>query len=79
MQKRKYLPKLVGGEHVGALVHDFDEADYAKAWGVIEDLAGHQDQIRRRTREVARRLFDVRGIGAVRYARLYLEVLDSPN
>ena len=70
---------LITREHVGALVHDFDEADYAKAWGVIEDLAGHQDQIRRRTREVARRLFDVRGIGAVRYARLYLEVLDSPN
>ncbi len=70
---------LITREQVGALVHDFDEADYAKAWAVIDDLAGHPDQIRQRTREVARRLFDVRGVGAERYARLYREVLDSPN
>jgi glycosyltransferase involved in cell wall biosynthesis len=70
---------LITRERVGALIHDFDEADYAKAWAVIEDLAGHPDQIRRRTREVARRLFDLRGIGAERYARLYREVLDSTN
>jgi glycosyltransferase involved in cell wall biosynthesis len=70
---------LITREKVGALVDDFDEADYAKAWAVIDDLAGHPDQIRRRTREVAKRLFDVRGIGAERYARLYRQVLDSPN
>jgi len=70
---------LITREQVGALVRDFDEADYAKASAAVEDLAGRPDQIRRRTREVAERLFDVRGIGVERYARLYREVLDSPN
>ena len=64
---------------MGALVRDFDEANYAKASAVVEDLAGHPEQTRRRTREVAERLFDVRGIGAKRYARLYREVLGKPN
>jgi glycosyltransferase involved in cell wall biosynthesis len=68
---------LITREQVGALVRDFDEADYAKAWAVIEDLAGRPDQTRRRTREVAERLFDVRRIGVERYARLYREVLDN--
>jgi glycosyltransferase involved in cell wall biosynthesis len=70
---------LITREEVGALVRDFDEADYVKASVVVEDLAADPDQIRRRTREVAERLFDVRNIGAERYARLYREVLDNTN
>ncbi len=70
---------LITREQVGALVRDFDEADYAKAAAVIAGMAAYPDQIRRRTREVAERLFDVRGIGVERYARLYGEVLDNPN
>ncbi|HXM46326.1 MAG TPA: glycosyltransferase [Pyrinomonadaceae bacterium] len=68
---------LITREEVGALVSNFDEADYAKAAAVVEDLAGHPEQTRARTREVAERLFDVRRIGAERYARLYREVLDN--
>src|SRR6266853_932375 len=51
---------LITREEVGALGSDFDEADYAKASAVIEGLAAYPDQIRRRTRAVAERLFDVR-------------------
>jgi len=68
---------LITREQVGALVGNFDEADYAKAAALIEDLADHPEQTHARTREVAERLFDVRRIGAERYARLYREVLDN--
>jgi len=68
---------LITREDVGALVGNFDEADYAHAAALVEDLAGHPEQTRARTREVAERLFDVRRIGAERYARLYREVLDN--
>ena len=70
---------LITREEVGALVRDFDQSDYAKASAVVEGLAAYPDQIRRRAREVAERLFDVRGIGVERYARLYRKVLDNPN
>lgn len=67
---------LITREKVGALVRDFNELEYANAAGIIESFAGDPEQTRRRTREVAERLFDVRRIGAERYARLYKTVLD---
>ena len=68
---------LIAREKVGALVRDFDEAEYVNAVSVIEGLAGYPEQTRLRTREVAERLFDVRRIGAERYGRLYRKVLDN--
>jgi glycosyltransferase involved in cell wall biosynthesis len=70
---------LITQERVGALVHDFDEAEYANACAVIEGFAGYQEQTRRRTREVAERLFDVRRIGTERYVRLYEQVMGIAN
>ena len=40
-------------------------------------FVGYPDQTRRRAREIAERLFDVRRVGVQRYARLYENVLAS--
>jgi glycosyltransferase involved in cell wall biosynthesis len=66
---------LITRERVGALVQDFTEQDYEAAWKVIQSFTEFPNQTRRRTREVAERLFDVRRIGVERYARLYERVL----
>jgi glycosyltransferase involved in cell wall biosynthesis len=68
---------LITREKAGALVHDFNEPEYANASALIDGLAGYPEQTRRRTREVAERLFDVRTVGGNRYARLYEKVLAS--
>jgi glycosyltransferase involved in cell wall biosynthesis len=68
---------LITHEQIGALIHDFTEEDYGSAWATISALTGHPDQTRRRAREVAERLFDVRKIGVERYARLYERVMQS--
>jgi glycosyltransferase involved in cell wall biosynthesis len=68
---------LITREQVGALVHDFDELEFAKASATIAELAGQPEQTRRRTREVAERLFDVRTTGAEAYLRLYRKILDN--
>jgi glycosyltransferase involved in cell wall biosynthesis len=68
---------LITREKVGALIHDFDEHEYARSVAVIEGFAGYPEQTRRRAREIAERLFDVRGVGVQRYGRLYENVLAS--
>jgi glycosyltransferase involved in cell wall biosynthesis len=68
---------LITGEKTGALVRNFDEAEYAQAASIIAGLAGEPEQTRRHAREVAERLFDVRRIGTERYVRLYEKVLDN--
>jgi glycosyltransferase involved in cell wall biosynthesis len=68
---------LITAERMGALVRDFNEAEYADAANVVEGLVGYADQTRRRAREIAERLFDVRRVGVERYGRLYENVLAS--
>ena len=68
---------LITHEQIGTLVRDFTEDEYVKAWAPISALAGYPDQTRRRAREVAERLFDVRKVGVDRYARLYEQVLEK--
>lgn len=70
---------LITDERVGALVRDFDEREYANAAAAIESIAGQPEQTRRRAREVAERLFDVRRVGAERYAHLYESVLNNTD
>ena len=62
---------LITREKVGALVHDFNEREYASASASIDGFVGYPEQTRGRTREVAERLFDVRTVGVQRYGRLY--------
>ncbi len=68
---------LVTQEKVGALVGDFEVSDYAKALTLIEGLVREAEQTRRKAREVAERLFDLRTVGIERYARLYEKVLGA--
>jgi len=70
---------LITKEKVGAMVHDFNEAEYANAASVIEGFAGYPEQTRQLTRKVAERLFDVRRVCVERYARLYENVLTQTN
>jgi glycosyltransferase involved in cell wall biosynthesis len=70
---------LITREKAGALVGDFNEAEYAKAMLTIESMALDAEETRRRMRDVAERLFDVRKVGAERYARLYERVLITTN
>jgi glycosyltransferase involved in cell wall biosynthesis len=69
---------LVTKENLGALVHDFNRQEYERAGIAIEGFAHDADQTRKRASEVAAKIFDVRGVGVERYARLYERVLGSP-
>ena len=69
--------ELITREGVGALVNDFNEAEYARAISTIESFLRDAAETRKRSREVAERLFDVRKVGVERYARLYERVLGS--
>jgi glycosyltransferase involved in cell wall biosynthesis len=66
---------LITREGVGALLTDFDEENYASAVRSIESFAQDVEGTRRRTREVAERLFDVRRVGVEGYGQLYEAVL----
>jgi glycosyltransferase involved in cell wall biosynthesis len=68
---------LVTREQVGAVVADFNEVEYGRAVAILDDLTSYLERTRRRTREVAERLFDVRRVGVERYARLYERVLGN--
>ncbi|HKQ51036.1 MAG TPA: glycosyltransferase [Pyrinomonadaceae bacterium] len=65
---------LVREEGVGALVNEFTAQEYERAAGDVARLLEDAESLRRRTREVAQRLFDVQGVGLERYTRLYEEV-----
>jgi glycosyltransferase involved in cell wall biosynthesis len=61
---------------VGALVNEFSPSEYARAAGEIEKMLRHPEG-RTKVRAVAENLFDLRGVGAERYASLYERVLKS--
>ncbi|PWT93580.1 MAG: hypothetical protein C5B55_04280 [Blastocatellia bacterium] len=61
---------LVEEFHVGTLLRTFDADSYRKAAAEVEQLSTECD-IRERNRAVAQRLFDLRTVGAKRYAELY--------
>lgn len=69
---------LVTEEKAGVLIHDLDQSGYATAALEIDRLAGLPDT-RRRMREIAVRLFNLRTVGIDRYARLYERVLEDTS
>jgi len=69
--------ELILRERVGALVGDFTAVEYAKAVSVIEQQTRNPEETRQRISEVAERLFDLKSVGATRYARLYERVLEE--
>jgi len=70
---------LITREKTGVLVRDFSQTEYRSAIAAIEDFVGQPEPVRRRGREVAERLFDVRRVGVERYAHLYESVLGTSN
>jgi len=67
---------LITDENVGVLIHNFGRQDYARAVVEIEGFASDAGQTRRRAREVAAKLFDLRRVGIERYTRLYERLVE---
>ena len=68
---------LITSENTGVLVSEFDQDAYESTIAALADFVVRPEQTRRRNREVAERLFDVRRVGVERYARLYESVLGT--
>lgn len=66
---------LVTVEKVGLLISDLSEPGYAMAAAAIDSLMLDVEETGKRSRAVAERLFDVRGPGVERYARLYERIM----
>jgi glycosyltransferase involved in cell wall biosynthesis len=66
---------LMMTEGVGVLVSEFNDSEYARVALAVDELTKQPSQTRERTRGVAERLFDVRGVGIESYARLYEAIL----
>ena len=65
-------------EHgIAAMVSQFNPEDYAKAADEVMQLVADSENTRRRTRGVAEKLFDVRGLGVERYIHLYERVFSG--
>ena len=65
-------------EHqIAAMVSDFNPAEYATAAEDLRRMTTDPENTRRRTREVAEKLFDVRGLGIDRYVTLYEKVFNE--
>jgi len=71
--------ELINREAVGALVHDFIEAEYASAAKSLEKFIAARTDTRKRSRAVAERLFDLESVGGARYAKLYEQLLADAN
>jgi glycosyltransferase involved in cell wall biosynthesis len=70
---------LVTREKTGVLVREFNQDAYRSAITALADFLAHPEQTRRRNRDVAERLFDVRRVGVERYEHLYESVLGTIN
>jgi glycosyltransferase involved in cell wall biosynthesis len=68
---------IIMSEHAGVLVDKFDQAEYAKAAAALDRLVDESVDTRRQNRATAEKLFDLKEIGATRYAKLYTELLGA--
>ncbi|MBA2703362.1 MAG: glycosyltransferase family 4 protein [Blastocatellia bacterium] len=66
---------LMMTEGIGVLVGEFNESEYTRAALALNALTKQPSETRKRTRGVAEKLFDVRGVGVESYARLYETIL----
>jgi glycosyltransferase involved in cell wall biosynthesis len=66
--------KLAYESSSAVLIEDFSEQEFERVWKAIKGVAG-EDDIKAKTRIAAQRLFDLKSVGAERYARLYEKVL----
>lgn len=68
------LDKLINERRVGVLLGEFSQQGYLKALKDVEIVRGEKNRAER-LREVARREFDLVGVGRTRYRRLYERLL----
>lgn len=66
---------LAHENQIAAMISDFNAEEYARAAEELLLLTTNPEETRRRTRDVAEKLFDVRGLGVDRYVELYKRVL----
>ncbi len=64
---------LVTDSNAGVLLREFNEDEYARVGSLIEEMVA-QPGVRQHVRTVAERLFDLKTVGAERYASLYERV-----
>jgi glycosyltransferase involved in cell wall biosynthesis len=69
---------LINDWKAGVLIEDFSFHDFSEAARAIEELVGEPD-VRNKARAVAEQLFDLKAIGAARYAALYERVLTTDS
>src|SRR5689334_22453719 len=62
---------------VAAMISHFNEEEYARAAEELLLMTANPEETRRRTRVVAEKLFDVRGLGVNRYVELYESVFSK--
>ncbi|HZE73258.1 MAG TPA: glycosyltransferase family 4 protein [Pyrinomonadaceae bacterium] len=67
---------ILNHSRAGVLVSKFESSEYARAWNEMECLIADEDT-RERARELAQSRFDLHGVGAARYRRLYARVFAS--
>lgn len=70
------LDKFIQGNRVGVLLREFKPAAYLEALGEVDTLRCDRE-FSDRVRQVARREFDLAGVGRTRYRRLYQRLLSS--
>jgi len=70
------LDKLIVDNRAGALLREFTSKGYLEALDEIERLRA-EENLAERLREVARREFDLVGVGRKRYRRLYQRLLNN--
>ncbi len=68
---------LITEEDAGVLVREFSEGEYEQVISQLDRFMQNPDATRKKAREIAAKLFDVRTVGVDRYARLYQRVLSS--
>jgi glycosyltransferase involved in cell wall biosynthesis len=68
------LDKLINERRVGVLLGEFSRRGYLKALNDVENMRG-EENLAERLRDVARREFDLAGVGRTRYRRLYERLL----
>ena len=66
--------KLANDSSAAVLIHDFSEREFDRAWNQIKNVAAQRD-IRANARAIAEEIFDLKTVGAPRYARLYENLL----
>ena len=68
---------LADENYVAAMISEFNDEEYARAVKDLLFMTANPEETRGRTRAVAEKLFDVRGLGVDRYVEMYERVFSQ--